>query len=224
MSEFLMGYFYYKMGEWDLSRGYIQGWHDGLMARLPEDAQEQRSEIASPVHWVLGLIDVKQGNIDSARSHLKEMEAWQPKRTVSSRSGLYELLGEILLAEKSYDEAISALKDIKERKMPWIWNTRYIFGYNVQSPKDLLAKAYKEKGDLDQAIKVYEQLTDPNPEHREGRLIYPKNYYYLAKLYEMKGRKAKAIGLYEKFLELWKDADPGTAELEDARKRLSGLK
>ncbi len=87
MSEFLMGYFYYKMGEWDLSRGYIQGWHDGLMARLPEDAQEQRSEIASPVHWVLGLIDVKQGNIDSARSHLKEMEAWQPKRTVPSSSG-----------------------------------------------------------------------------------------------------------------------------------------
>ncbi len=73
--------------------------------------------------------------------------------------------------------------------MPWIWNTRYIFGYNAQSPKDLLAKAYKEKGDFDQAIKVYERLTDPNPEHREGRLIYPKNYYYLAKCYEMKGQK-----------------------------------
>jgi tetratricopeptide (TPR) repeat protein len=194
------------------------------MEPLPESAQEQRSEIASPTHWVLGLIDVQQGHIDSARAHLKEMEALLPKRRVPGGSGYYELLGEILLAEKSYDEAISALKDMKERKMPWIWNTRHIFGYNMTGPKVLLAQAYKEKGNLDEAIDILERLTDPNPENREGRLIYPKNYYELAILYEMKGSKSKAIRLYEKFLDLWKNADPGMAEVEDARKRLAGLK
>jgi len=59
---------------------------------------------------------------------------------------------------------------------------------------------------------------------RDGRLIYPKNYYKLAKLYEKKGRKTKAIEHYEKFLDLWKDTDMGIAEVEDARKRLAGLK
>jgi len=38
------------------------------------------------------------------------------------------------------------------------------------------------------------------------------------------GRKNKAIEKYEKFLSLWKDADPGIAEVEDARERLAGLR
>ena len=36
--------------------------------------------------------------------------------------------------------------------------------------------------------------------------------------------KAKAIEHNEKFLELWKDADPDIAEAEDAKKRLAGLR
>jgi hypothetical protein len=39
-----------------------------------------------------------------------------------------------------------------------------------------------------------------------------------------KGWKRKAIKHSEKFLDLWKDADRGIAEVEDAKKRLAGLK
>jgi hypothetical protein len=37
-------------------------------------------------------------------------------------------------------------------------------------------------------------------------------------------QKAKPIEHYEKFLSLWKDTDPGIAEVEDEKKRLAGLK
>ena len=36
--------------------------------------------------------------------------------------------------------------------------------------------------------------------------------------------KTKAIEHYEKFLQLWKEADPGIAEVEAGRERVAGLK
>ena len=45
----------------------------------------------------------------------------------------------------------------------------------------------------------------------------------LGKICEQQGQKSKAIEHYEKFLDLWKDADPGIPEVEDAKKQLAAL-
>jgi hypothetical protein len=44
----------------------------------------------------------------------------------------------------------------------------------------------------------------------------------LGKIYEQKRQKHKAIEHYQKFLSLWKDADPGIFEVENAM-RLTGV-
>jgi hypothetical protein len=47
---------------------------------------------------------------------------------------------------------------------------------------------------------------------------------YLINFNRITGQQAKTIERYEKFLSLWKNADPGITEVEDAKKRLAGLK
>jgi cytochrome c-type biogenesis protein CcmH/NrfG len=46
----------------------------------------------------------------------------------------------------------------------------------------------------------------------------------LGKIAEQQGDKERAVENYRKFLDLWKDADPGIPKVENARKRLAGLK
>ncbi len=87
-----------------------------------------------------------------------------------------------------------------------------------------MARTYLQIGEIDKAITEYERLITFDPNGKERLLIHPKYHYRLAKLHEEKDWRGKAIEHYEKFLDLWKDADSGLPEVEDAGKRLAGLK
>jgi tetratricopeptide (TPR) repeat protein len=86
-----------------------------------------------------------------------------------------------------------------------------------------MATTYLKLGEFDKAQEQYEIITSLT----EGRLgfgiIYAKSYYMLGQIFEQKDWKGKAIESYEKFLDLWKDADPGITELKDAKMRLEAL-
>jgi hypothetical protein len=45
----------------------------------------------------------------------------------------------------------------------------------------------------------------------------------LGKLYEQRGLRDKAKAQYERFLDLWRAADPGTPEVENAKGRFAKL-
>lgn|GEM_PF-3381817 len=86
-----------------------------------------------------------------------------------------------------------------------------------------LAHTYYLSRDFDKAQQEYERITRLTYGRYRYGGIYAKSYYTLGKIYEQQGDKAKAVNHYEKFLSLWKNADPGISEVEDAQKRLTGL-
>ena len=95
---------------------------------------------------------------------------------------------------------------------------------NFPFERDGLAQAYLRHGDIDQAILEYKKLIEIDPKTREWRLIYPKYHYRLAKFYEEKNLYKEAMEQYEKFLEIWKNADKDLPEFVDAKSRLAKLK
>ena len=53
---------------------------------------------------------------------------------------------------------------------------------------------------------------------------YPRSFYLIGKIYEKKGKSKLASQNYQKFLKIWKDADPDIPELIDAQRRSAALK
>ena len=172
-------------------------------------------------------MDLKQGRIDSAKSRLSEMKSLLPKIESNKDWTTYHvdfLSAEIFLQDGNPDRAINVTEETSPIETLSVWFSENPIYYNLPFLKDVLARAYKQKGEIDKAIAEYDRLITFDPSSEERYLIHPKYYYRLAILYEQQGDTAKAIEHYEKFLDLWKDADSGIAEVEDARERLAGLK
>ena len=103
-------------------------------------------------------------------------------------------------------EALDAFKEAL-RHTPLIWN--------IDSYEDCLGLAYLKLNQIDQAIAEFERILRLNPN-------YPLAHYHLAQAYERNGQTEKARELFERFLQVWKDADPDVPEIVTARNRLTG--
>ena len=87
-----------------------------------------------------------------------------------------------------------------------------------------LALAYYKSGDLPKARAEFEKLTNLTAGRWDFGDLYAKGFYWLGKIAEAQKDKRRAVANYGKFLELWKDADPGQPEVDDAKVRLEALK
>ena len=130
----------------------------------------------------------------------------------------YHLIGMIELEKEHFSEAIENFNQALTL-LPSQFNPDDGQALFIES----LAFAYYKAGDYEKARQEYEKIIHLTT----GRLfygdIYAKSFYMLGKIYEEEDMQRQAIEHYEKFLDLWKDADPGIAEVEDAKNRLAEM-
>jgi serine/threonine protein kinase/tetratricopeptide (TPR) repeat protein len=89
----------------------------------------------------------------------------------------------------------------------------------------LLCRGYLEMGRLGEAVaRLEKRLLKYDEKRAQDGIDAVKAYYLLGLAYEKSGWTDKAIEQYEEFLDIWKDADPGIEEIEDAKARLKRLK
>jgi len=223
--NYYMGmWIYLEKEEYDLGRKAQENMLDGL--------KDNAGNL--PPYWTarglyyLGLLDLKEGKIESAKSRLGVMSDYLPQIERNKERVLHRIMllkAETLLAEKKYEEAVDLCeKELLQHKTSW--NNNYNFNIPLYADNsDVLARAYQELGNLDKSISEYERIMAIDPDDPDDRYPIPPRYHYrIALLYEQKGWSGKAIEHYEKFLEFWKNADPSFPEVEDAKKRLAGLK
>ena len=126
------------------------------------------------------------------------------------------LQGLIKIARGHYDQAIGHLELAKS-------SFRDLHDLDFAYIVEPLALAYFEKGDWERAKEEYESIGMMTYGRKNHGDIYVKSFYMLGKVYEKLGKKKQARKNYERFLELWKNADLGLPEVEDAKSRLALL-
>jgi len=127
------------------------------------------------------------------------------------------LSGRIALGKGLYHEAVEKFK--KALSFGY-WDFRYIHPTLILQA---LAEAYEGMGNIDKARETYEKISNVTTERFTFGDIYARSFYRLGRIFEQQGKRERAREHYEKFLDLWKNADPGLPEVDDACLRLAAL-
>ncbi len=232
-------------------QGKFEGALEVLDQGIGADRMERAEGGQASKHLLKATIYREKRSLNLA---LKEVEkAIEISRRVNPDATIYHrhyyapLLAENNDFEKAEEVAKALKKDIEEKDQALMRYYWYAVGYiefargNFEASqinfekaaKDvpyfflhfMLAKTYLESGRLGEAVAELEKTLSRYDDDRASATIWAvKAHYLLGLAYEKSGWNKKAIEQYEEFLEIWKDADPGIPEIEDAKERLEKLR
>jgi len=163
-------------------------------------------------HWILGLTFVKRGMFDQAESEVLTIKGLiEETKTEELKAYYYHLLGELFLSKGFYQQALENLN-----KAANIKSLDVTFFVNALGEAYCALTSIFRMGKLNKAVEKLEAVLEINPN-------YAQTHYLLGLVYEKKGKKEKAKQHFQKFVEIWKDADENLPQLIEARKRLEEL-
>ncbi|MBE3135033.1 MAG: tetratricopeptide repeat protein, partial [Acidobacteria bacterium] len=185
--------------------------------RDPKIASEP--SVARPYAALLGLSFLAANDIRNAQKVADHLNAQRGDLFDKLTTRLYlTLSGAIAVKRGDGRKAVTDLEQSVSR-LPF----QIYAGDEHAVVLGLLAQAYTVAGDHEKARQTYEKITALTT----GRLvwgdIYARSFYHLGLIAERQGDTARAREQFGKFLEIWKDADPGLPEVADAKKRLARL-
>jgi tetratricopeptide (TPR) repeat protein/tRNA A-37 threonylcarbamoyl transferase component Bud32 len=172
---------------------------------------------ASERLWV-ALLNIAEASGDAAgaRAALQAYERDQPRMGVEQAAGaLAEARG---IAEMAAGRADAAIPLFREADRTYASCERCAF-IN-------LARAFDLAGQRDSAISYFQRYVDTSDGFLfDDRAWRAGSHKRLGELYEAAGDLPKAVTSLEKFVELWKDADPELQpKVRDARERLTRVR
>jgi tetratricopeptide (TPR) repeat protein len=193
-----------------------------VFVRLPNERQRVPRVL---VHTLRGIAQVGAGRIGEARRH-SAAQAREFNAAVEPENWWHHALeGEIALAGGDPAGAAAAFAAGQPARRMWFGTLRMsltILANHLVS-RDGLARVAKAQGDPARAIQIYKQLLAFGREQKFVPVFEPRYELQIGRLLEQAGEGRGALRAYERFLELWQNADAGLPELGEARGAVARL-
>jgi tetratricopeptide (TPR) repeat protein len=153
--------------------------------------------------WIQGLTFAKKGMFTEAESEAMVIhELIEKAKTEESYKYYYHLLGELFLNKGLYQQALENFNQAASIKS--LESTFYV---------NALGEAYYKAEEWDKAEEQFAAVLETNPN-------YAPTHYLLGLVCEKTNRKEEAKERFQKFVDIWRDADGDLPQLREARKRL----
>lgn len=183
----------------------------------PAAVRESREVL---VHLLAGTAEARSGSLGAARREFEAQELVYDERSPRQAWWHGVLAGEIALAAHDLSGAGAAFSGGEpELKMGTVLGLRGVFAHNLPF-RDGVARVKRAEGDLDGAIRIYRELLSWGIGSKWVAMLEPRFVLELARLLDQTGDREGARAEYRRFLELWKNADRGLPELDEARRYL----
>lgn len=161
-------------------------------------------------HWFRARALIALGKIEAVREARDKLQEWEENTGVYKfRCYRQGISARLALLESRPGDAIEHLTEMK----------RYggsILGLLDIGMRHSFTSAYLAEGRTGEAVKELEKLISVYGGHALA-------HFELGKIYEQQNQPVKARTAYERFLDMWSEADEGLAQLEDAGTRLAAL-
>jgi tetratricopeptide (TPR) repeat protein len=175
-------------------------------------------------HLVAGIGEARSGRLAAAEDHVDAVAAGADPHDVFHTWTYRSLEGEIALASGDLDRAEAAFAaGLPDGKMTFGFRFPSVFFIHNSPSRDWRARICRARGDAAGAIAEYRRLLTPSAEQKFVGVLEPRYVLELARLLDQEGALEAAREEYQRFLELWKNADPDLPELAEARTRLARL-